>query len=198
MSSANRRVVNSLDFRKSRDYVMHVNRVVTQKFNSCKQNLIQQFNSSRITQEIEAGSNSSNISLTLSGRGNLFSFIGFKAGEKPTEAIREAMNGITLTKIMISKDGSSQSYVLYPSVTEIFKITPLPWAQGRSWAEGIEKGISNFGQFLAKGSDKSRSGGGIQSENFVSSAEFSPKPYITPMIANFEKCISSLNNITIQ
>jgi hypothetical protein len=107
------------------------------------------------------------------------------------------MHGIILTKIMINKDGSSQSYVLYPSVKEIFEMTPLPWAQGRSWAEGIEKGISNFGQFLAKGGDKSRSGGGIQSENFVSSAEFLPKPYITPMIANFEKCISSLNNITI-
>ncbi len=198
MDSIQRKIKNAIDFRKSADYVLHVNRIVNQRFNICKQNLIRDFNSHKVTKEIEAGKSSSNISNTLGGRGNLFSFIGFEPGDKPTLPIKEAINTITLTKIVINKDGSSQSYVMYPSANEIFKITPLPWAEGRSWAQGIENGISNFGYFLAKDSDKSRSGGGIQSEHQISSSQFSPRPYITAMINNFEKCISNLDSIIIK
>lgn len=198
MNSIQRKIRNAIDLRKSRDYVLYVNRIVNQRFNICKQNLIKEFNSHKVTQEIEAGKSASNISNTLGGRGNLFSFIGFEPGDKPTLPIREALYTITLTKIMINKDGSSQSYVMYPSAKEIFKITPLPWAEGRSWAEGIENGISNFGYFLAKDSDKSRSGGGIQSEHQISNSQFSPKPYITAMINNFEKCISNLDSIIMK
>lgn len=181
-----------IDFRKSIEYVKEVKTFVRSEFEVVKKNLINDFDNHVITREIEGGVDSSNISGTLGGRGNLFSFIGFKSGDSPTTPIRVALDKIVLTQTIIRRDGSSESYALYPLPDEIFRITPLPWADGRSWAEGIEKGMSNLGHFLNKPSSYSRSGGGIQSENSVSGAEFRPTPYITELIRNFERDISKL------
>ena len=35
-----------------------------------------------------------------------------------------------------------------PTREEVFSITPLPWANGRSWLDGIETGISGLGAYL--------------------------------------------------
>ena len=69
----------------------------------------------------------------------------------------------------------------------------MPWADGRSWAEGIEKGISNFGQYLDLKTDASRSGRGIQNDSRESGLSFSPMPYISNLIEDFEKFISAVN-----
>lgn len=186
-----------IDFRQSIEYVRELKMVVNKEFLNAKEKLIDNFTNHPVTAEIEAGVNSSNISNTLGGKGNLFSFIGFDASSKPTQPIHAQFREIVLTSIVVKRDGSSQSFVLYPTVDDVYKVTPMPWAEGRSWAEGVEKGISNFGQFLSKPTEDSRSGGGIQSKNPVSSASFSTTPYISALIKDFEKDINKLNYMTL-
>ena len=142
------KLARSLDFTKSREYVIRTKEVVKSEFNKIKNKLIDNFNTHPVTLEIDGGLHASNLSGTLGGRGNLFRFIGFDKGSKPIEPIRGALRGIDLTSTIVKKDGTSLSHVVYPTVDDIFNMTPLPWASNRSWARGIERGISNLGQFL--------------------------------------------------
>ena len=186
-----------IDYRKSIQYVNHVKQIVTQEFEKHKAVLKRDFASHPVTVELEGGVNASNTSNTLGGKGNLFTFIGFNSGDSPTQPIHFALDNISLTQVLVKRDGTSSSFVLYPTEDDIFRITPLPWAEGRSWAEGIENGLSNLGHFLAKPSDNSRSGGGIQSQNQVSTRTFSKTPYISKMIKKFEHSIKNLNSLKI-
>lgn len=192
-----KKALATMDLRKSLEYVKYVKMIVRQEFEKVKRETINQFDNHPVTQEIEAGPNADNISRTLGGRGNLFSFIGFNKGDKPTLPIRQAFQDMTLTSTIVRRDGSSESQILYPSKDDIFKITPMPWAEGRSWAEGIEKGISNLGQFLQKSTPDSRSGAGIQSQNQVSQAQFSKTPYISAILNSLERKIKELNSTII-
>jgi len=182
-----------IDFRKSIEYIKAVRQIINQEFNEAKLKLIDDFNSHPVTKEIDGGSGASNISGTLGGKGNLFSFIGFKYGDKPTEVIKEMLERIEITSITTQRDGYAKTHVLYPRADDIFMVTPLPWADGRSWAKGIESGISNFGQYLDLKADASRSGRGLQNEKIETGLTFSTRPYITDLIKDFEKSILSLN-----
>jgi hypothetical protein len=63
------------------------NDIVQDRFNKIKNELIQEFLNHPVTQEIKAGPNTTNISGTLNGKGNLFSFIGFYEGDDPIQDI---------------------------------------------------------------------------------------------------------------
>lgn len=184
-----------LDFRKSLSYINEIKSLVRGEFEKMKSELIQEFELHPVTQEIEGGVEATNISGTLGGVGNLFTFIGFDQSDKPTEPIRQALQHIFLTSTIVKRDGSSESHVLYPMPDDIFRITPLPWAQGRSWAKGIESGLSGLGHYLNKESDFSRSSKGIQVDNKVRAGKFSNTQYITKMIRSFEKRVKDLNKI---
>lgn len=190
-------IMKDVDFRKSMEYLKAIKALHLNKFNEMKTNLINSFEGHLVTKEIDGGVGASNISGTLGGKGNLFSFIGFKSNSNPTEPIRLALNAISQTAVITKKDGSATSHILYPSPDDIFKITPLPWADGRSWVLGIERGISNFGQYLDLKAESSRSGRGIQNENVDSGASFSTTPYITELIKTFEKEVNKLNSSRI-
>lgn len=184
-----------IDLRRSMEYIKEVKSIVDDEFKIIKQKLINDFNNHKVTQEIEAGVKSSNTSNTLGGVGNLFSFIGFDSGDRPIEPIRMALDSISLTAVIISRDGSSRSSVIYPSADDIFRMTPMPWAEGRSWAQGIEQGMPGLGKFLRK--DSGRSGGGLQADNKVRDGRFSNTPYISSLIKNFERNIQQLDKVTV-
>ena len=189
----------SLDYTKSREFVKAVQQVVRDRFEIIKRNLISEFESHPVTVEIAGGVNAKNSSGTLGGKGNLFRFIGFDAGSDPILPISQELSKISLAMTRVKRDGTSQTNVIYPSAEDIFRITPLPWASQRSWARGIEKGISNLGQFLNIKSEYSRAGAGIQASNINTGSSFQPMPYITSLIKNFEKEIINLSrsNITM-
>lgn len=189
--------MKDVDFRKSMEYLKAMKSLHLTKFNEMKRNLINSFENHLITKEIDGGVGASNISGTLGGKGNLFSFIGFKSNSNPTEPIRLALNAISQTAVITKRDGGTTSHILYPSPDDIFRITPLPWADGRSWVLGIERGISNFGQYLDLKAESSRSGRGIQSEHVDSGASFSTTPYLTELIKTFEKEVNKLNSLKI-
>ena len=187
----------TLDYTKSREFVQGVKMIINEHFFRIKNNLIQEFENHPVTTELAAGVNASNSSGTLGGKGNLYRFIGFKAGHDPIAPISRELSMIAITMIRVKKDGTAHTNVIYPSADEIFNITPLPWASERSWAEGIEKGISNLGQFLNIKSENSRAGAGIQSENVDTGSSFKAVPYITSLIRGFEKEVAKLSRTTI-
>ena len=69
-----------------------------EKLEKEKSNLLSEFNSHAVTKEIDAGASSSNVSGTLGGYGNLFSFIGFLDGSNPTQAVRDLISKIRLIR----------------------------------------------------------------------------------------------------
>lgn len=144
-----------------------------------------EFEEHPVTQEIDGGIGSDNISDTLGGGkapNNLFSFIGFRGSDRPTEPIRKRLDpenkeGPKMVKVGKDVRGTAVRYQFKVSVPfeEIYKETPIPWAKGLSWAEKIETEIPGFAHFLAAyGLKNSRSGGGVQVEDEIRSGEFNP------------------------
>ncbi len=190
------KLASQLDLRRSPEYVRGIKLIVNKEFEIIKNNFIRKFNNHKVTKEIEAGPDSSNISGTLGGYGNLFSYIGFSKGDKPTESIRSLFKDIRINSINVNKFGQSSTFIMYPNAQDIFAVTPLPWAESRSWAEGVERGLPGLGFYLNK-DNLGRSGGGIQIKNKVKQTKFQNVKYVSSLINEFEKDILSLNNKTI-
>jgi hypothetical protein len=154
------------------------------KFDLAKKNLIRDFLAHPVTQEILAGPTASNISGTLNGRGNLFSFIGFPEGSKPINDVLSAIEqGLTLRPFTkkVGIRNIAISYSIKIPLEEIEDASPLPFEPGLSWVTGIEEGISGFGSYvsLIKKAGSSRSGYGIQSDSAKLPGEFHTRPYMS-------------------
>ena len=65
--------------------------LVTKAFQKKKNQMIAEFQGHPVTREIQGGINSDNISGTLNGITNLYSFIGFEDGADPTEVIEDML-----------------------------------------------------------------------------------------------------------
>lgn len=180
---------------KENIYVQYVYTELQKEIEKIKQEIIEEFENHPVTQEIDAGIESTNISNTLNGITNLYSFIGFENGDRPLEPIREELKKINL-KYRINSKGELIFNVEFPTAKDIFKVTPMPWAAGRSWAQGIEIGISGLGYYLKK-TKNSRSGLGVQSETQVrSGARFRNTKYISQLVNSYTKKIQDLSKNT--
>tara|TARA_R100001377_G_scaffold53163_1_gene31233 strand:+ start:115 stop:699 length:585 start_codon:yes stop_codon:yes gene_type:complete len=166
---------------------------VRKRFKKLKQEMIKDFLTDSVTLEILEGAGATNISGTLGGVSNLFAFIGFDSGEQPIAPILQLLEGTQITyKQEIKQRGIGVEFeVSLPTAQDIFAITPLPWAAGRSWSEGIERGLSGLGYLLRK--NKGRSGAAIQSRvNKVRSGKFQNRPYISALIKKYKKRFEDL------
>jgi len=161
----------------------------SKKVKTAQQMLLQEIEEHHVTQSIENGTKSS----ALGYQANIFEFLGFNRGDKPVEVLRSAYsNFIHLKRVPLKKKVSATKInydftVSYPSLTEIYAQTPLPWGGGRSWVRAIEKGgVSNFNFTLANSRfTTSRSGTAIQSEYQVRDFNYKPVPYLSPIINKF-------------
>ena len=161
----------------------------SKKLKTAQQMLLQEIEEHHVTQSIENGTKSS----ALGFQANIFEFLGFNRGDKPVEVLRSAYsNFIHLKRVPLKKKVSATKInydftVSYPSLTEIYAQTPLPWGGGRSWVRAIEKGgVSNFNFTLANSRfTTSRSGTAIQSEYQVRDFNYKPVPYLSPIINKF-------------
>lgn len=166
---------------------------IKDKFKKIKDELIKEFLSDPVTIEILQGSSGTNISGTLGGVSNLFAFIGFSSGEQPISPILQSLENIQITyNKEIRKRGIGVEFdISLPTAQDIFSITPVPWASGRSWAEGIERGLSGLGYLLRK--DGGRSGAAVQSRvNKIRSGRFQNRPYISALIKKYTKRFEDL------
>ena len=162
------------------------------KINKLKKELLVELDNHPVTQEIEQGVSGMDSSL-LGGYGNFFAFLGFRQSAKPVEIIRQAFDSfinIQKTPKLRKSTGTVLEWnfpINYPSLTEIYGVTPLPWTT-QSWVKGVEKGIGNFTNTIFGRSENSRSGfaiqGGKSSSTYIN---FSPTPYITPMLMKFKR-----------
>lgn len=167
-------------------------------FEKAKREALSEFNNHPVTREIEGESSATNISGTLSGIDgvNLWNFIGFDNSSRirPTDEIR---NILSQASFQIQGDIIN---IDIPTAQEIFDKTPLPWpgSTGRSWAKGIESGISGLNYFIRVARASSRSGFGLQSiYKARSGARFSNRPYISQIINNFKSKVRKLEGISI-
>lgn len=169
-----------------------VRKYVVPIIEDAQKTLIKDFFNHSVTKEIKAGPNASNSSGSLGGYGNLFSFIGFNKGSDPTAGIEKILKQkLVVTVRAISSGRFKISIANPPSQDELFSVSQLPWASGSSWAEGIEKGMSNLGSFLyrSKGVGNSRAGTGIQVLKNLRSTSFQTQPYISKLVDKFYKNI---------
>lgn len=157
-----------------------------------EQALISAFEGHPVTKEIEAGSGASNTSGTLGGYGNLFSYIGFSDSDNPIEVIRSLLkNSIQISILPSDHKEMIENFVIsLPSKAEIEEATPMPWAQGRSWVEGIEKGISGLGRYIhSRNRSIGRSGSGAQAEGSVRSSSFRSTAYLSELLKSLNETL---------
>ena len=161
-------------------------RITEQRFRKIKQRMIAEFLENPITMEIMGGPSSPNLSGSLDGVTNLFAFIGFDQGEDPIAPIlaRLEETHIQFSKFLTTSKMGMEFKVTLPTAEEIFAITPLPWAGGRSWAQGIERGLSGLGYLLRK--NEGRSGAAIQSRVKVRGERFKNRPYISAFLRKYK------------
>jgi len=165
-------------------------------FNKIKKEMVEEFRNHPVTVEIKNGPDAENTSGTLNGYGNLFSFIGFDEGDNPTDNIEGLLNLSRIEYSQETKEGFVMKIYL-PSKQEIFSETPMPWAKGRSWAEGIEKGISGFGRYLNSDRLNSRSGTGIEVDSVIRKGKFNNTTYISALLNKYTKRFQEINKVIV-
>lgn len=150
--------------------------------------MLKAFESHPVTKEIKSGPDGYNQSGTLGGYGNLYSFIGFEEGMDPIEPIRKILKKTLKVRAIPANHKSMVMNFLVelPSKEELFAASPMPWATGRSWIDGIEKGISGLGEYLNTTSFSSRSGEGVQAKNKIRGGGFRNTKYLSEILNNLK------------
>jgi hypothetical protein len=181
--------------KKAINYILTRNpKTLTEEFEKIKQRMIVEFIAHPVTREISAGAYSDNLTGTLSNvQGNLFSFIGFELGSDPIEPIKNILEDIEINLIRTSN--TIYISIKMPKPEEIWAITPMPWQEGRSWAKGIESGISGLNYYLFSknlNDDLSRSTVAIQtSKPQRGYARYTPTSYISTLLKKYKTIFSS-------
>ena len=151
--------------------------------------MVQAYEEDPVTVEIDGGVSSSNSSSTLGGKGNLFSFIGFEEGSDPTQPVKQLLRNKINFSVKALTNGNFKIEIAAPTKETLYSISPIPWNPGRSWLDGIEKGISGLGSYVYKESPASRSGKGIQTKTSVG-GRFSNRSYMSTILKEFQKNVS--------
>ena len=177
-------------------FLKEVKKVIEREFLNIRNDFLESFEKHPVTIEIEGGSSSSNISKTLGGVGNLFTYIGFDEGDDPIKELREVLEFYEI-RYNVGKRFVTATFEL-PTKQQVFAATPMPWATGRSWARGIERGISGLGKYLVKSKiiAKSRSGAAIQAKSRVRSGKFSNTSYLSMLLNEYYKKVKKLEKRT--
>lgn len=173
---------------------------IERSFNIIKNQMIKELLNHKITKEILQGSGGRNSSKTLDGYGNLFTFIGFEASTSPIDPIIKEFEKTTIKFRGLTDEGALWN-IYMPASQDIWDVTPMPWAEGRSWAKGIETGISGLGWYLFSKSrefPQSRSGPALQLKNQIrKKVRFKNTSYISNILNRYEKKFSKLNETAI-
>jgi len=169
------------------------NKPLKKRFEELKKEMINEFLLHPVTKEILSGPGAPNISGTLRGYGNLFSFIGFNKGDKPISPIIKLLEQTVMNISRANPRGVINLNITIPSNRDIFAVTPMPWATGLSWAQRIEQGMPGFGEYLNKSSSSSRSSTGLQTQNDIRSGGFSNTPYVSSFIKKWQDIFTNIH-----
>ena len=179
---------------RSKSFAKFAHKKMRDNLERAKRKMVGEFDAHPVTREISAGPSAVNISNTLTGYGNLFTFIGFPFGTKPTDVVeRMIRDNITLGEVKKTQAARGRVSVSVrvdvPSKQAFASATPLPFGGGRSWLYGIETGISGFGNYMFKKWKTSRSGRGIETKKKIRGGSFKNTSYFSSMLLAFTKRI---------
>lgn len=163
-------------------------------FDKERRKLLDDFENSDITKEIDSGPDASNSSNTLGGYGNLFTFIGFESGSDPISPLRSLLAKSIRIKT-IRKKRNVLAFTLnfsVPTIDEIKAVAPMPWSTD-NWVEAVEKGLSGLGQYMyTKNSKRGRSGKAIQIDaELTGNQNSNPTEYMTKILSDMLRNIES-------
>jgi hypothetical protein len=167
-------------------------------FNQIRQEMLDEFTNHPVTEELDMGPKLNWGSKFLDGYGDLYSFIGFNRDDDPTRQIKELIKGLRLYSV--TSKGLDHVFEIrnFPTKQDVASVTPMPWASGRSWAIGIEEGISGLGKYLNTEYQQGRSGAGIQLKNVKNlRGAFKPTPYINTILKKYRAKFSELSKVKL-
>lgn len=176
-------VKNSQNFKKTGDDV------ILKKYEDAKTEFFDEFESHPVTQEISSGAKATNISNTLNGIGNLFSFIGFSSSSEPIKDLAAILKQSFSIKNQ-RKSNIIRYTIKFPNLDKVKSQTPMPFESGNSWVIGIERGISGFSNYLYKRFTQGRSQEALQADTKVRPGVYRKTTYLSQIINNFTKNIS--------
>ena len=177
---------------KEDSFKQEAKQLVKKEIEAIHKQFLKSFDSHPVTLEIEGGAMATNISKTLGGIGNLFTYIGFEAGSNPIAPLRRLLEFYQIH--FHPRKNYMSVRIEVPTKEEVFAATPMPWATGRSWARGIERGLSGLGQYLVKSKriGRSRSGYAIEVKNKVRPGRFTNVPYMSSLLNDYNKKLKEL------
>jgi hypothetical protein len=162
-----------------------------------------------VSKEIDGGPEEENLSGTLGGYGNLFSYIGFDDGSDPVGEVldlilQHRLAAAASSRIIPAPTVGARGFWKIRSATlefswrvvgmdksKLFTATrsAVPW-MGKSWLKGIESGISGLGAYLyvEDGNFRnSRSGTAVQTQTRLRSGGYRPVSYISALYNEFSR-----------
>jgi hypothetical protein len=188
-------------FRNSKNFFLEqMNALAEQKFGEAKGELFTEILEHPVAQELNVNSAlEASSSKYLSGaKGNLYSFIGFRAGYNPSQALIKFLDDtirfIPATSVVEAARSLrlKNCFADFPSRSDFDAAVPLAWQPGLSWPHAIEEGISGLGHYLFIYHEESRSGKGIETPLKVNSLSFTPISFITPILERFKNRLNSI------
>ena len=189
------KVLRNYNFKGSKQLQNTAYRAAVKKAKDVKKEILKEFNKHEVTKEVEQGP-MGRTSRLLGGAGNFFGFLGFEKGSQPVTILREVLeNSFTVNRQRgklkkVAKNVFTVEFdIQVPTTQQIYTATPLPWTT-KSWVQGVERGITNYGQPVfqpRKGvgslyESHSRSGVALQTKRMINFIRFSPTPYINQLL----------------
>lgn len=203
MPTSNKITINQREFREiignaaAKISLVPAKALATKLVEIKKQEFLEEFDGHKITQEIEAGAEP-NFGVG-EVNGNLFSFLGFRAGSDPTGDLRDELKKRIKLGPSYAYNKGRRLYtfhILFPTIDELKEVTDLgkytkdKWGPGRSWVLSIERGIPGLSHYKYSDGDdpkelggNSRSGTGLQRKNPIhKGAQYKPHKYLTELL----------------
>lgn len=205
MASINTRLLRQIVSEKiAKNINTKADNVIKKNFEEKKEQFFKDFDEHPVTIELNQASKNPMARSQFLPKGNLFTLIGFNAGEDPAQELRAYLQENIKLNLKSKKAKAVNGKIIVetqiqiPTLGEINKEmanrVPLEWTSGRAWTDLIQKGITGLGQFVAAllASPKpSRSGGGLQhpGKSEQLSGSVGPIKYINGLIKDFKDSI---------
>ena len=157
-----------------------------------------------VSQEIDGGPEEENLSGTLGGYGNLFSYIGFDDGSDPIGEVLVLINEhrLAASSRKRQKGKVKRGFYSFKAIEFSWRVvgmdksklfgstrSAVPW-MGKSWLKAIESGISGLGAYLYQEDanfKNSRSGTAMQTKVQLRSGGYRPISYISTLYNEFTR-----------
>jgi len=170
-------------------------RKVEDRVEAARAVLQKEFEEHEVTQSLETRS----LAKSLGKKASFFEFLGFQLGDNPTKIIRKSFTpqyvGVMRGSGVARRSGKNITYnfkIRYPSMEEIYAVTPANFSGGKSWVKMVQRGVPGGGslsytlaRFEQGDFNNSKSGSSIQSQYVVRNTDYKGQPYVNEMLLRF-------------